>query len=277
MVQCMKKSQIIFIFAGLVMLAALYSLPMIVVDNDADNLSVEEDDLSSGIDSADALHNAILSPEAKSIIEKLTGEMDMADDKENFIIFADSIASFYAEGGKLDSAAYFYGLVAEKYPGPDTWEKAGNAYYEAFGYSMDEQKTQSLASKTRAYLNKVLGENPERLDLKTKVAMTYVSSSNPMQGITMLREILEQDPQNEAALFNMGVLSMQSGQYKMAVERFERLVAKNPGHVQGQFYLGVSYFESKQRNKAKKQFEMLKKETDDPQILSGIENYLERL
>jgi tetratricopeptide (TPR) repeat protein len=273
----MKKSQIIFIVAGLVMVATLYSLPMIVVENDGENLSMEEDDLSSDFDSTGALHNATLSAEAQSVIEKLVGEMDVADDKEKFVIFADSIASFYEEGGKLDSAAYFYGLAAEKYPDLNTWEKAGNAYYEAFGYSMDEQKTQALASKTRAYLNKVLEKNPERLDLKTKVAMTYVSSPNPMQGITMLRDILEEDPQNEAALFNMGILSMQSGQYKKAVERFELLVANNPEHIQGQFYLGVCYFESKQRNKARKQFEMLKNQTDDPQVLSGIENYLERL
>jgi cytochrome c-type biogenesis protein CcmH/NrfG len=104
-----------------------------------------------------------------------------------------------------------------------------------------------------------------------------VSSSNPMQGITMLREILEQDPTNESALFNMGVLSMQSGQYKMAVQRFEELVANHPRNIEGQFFLGVSYYESKQQNKAKTQLQLVRDMTDDPQILAGVENYLDRL
>jgi len=107
--------------------------------------------------------------------------------------------------------------------------------------------------------------------------MTYVSSANPMQGITMLRDILEEDPENEEGLFNMGILSMQSGQYKRAVERFEKLVEHHPDNIQGQFYLGVSLFESNQKKRAKTQLEELRKQTEDPQILSGIENYLDRL
>jgi tetratricopeptide (TPR) repeat protein len=272
----MKKTQIIFLSFAIVLIVVLYSLPTIVVDNSSDGIVMEDNDLGNSMNLGDQ-HSSSLSPEAQAMIERLKGEMDSEESKEKLAIFADSTAAIYAERGKLDSAAYFYGLSAEYLPGEDKWEIAGNAYYEAFGFSMDEGKTQNLASKTRLYLNKVLERNPERLDLKTKVAMTYVSTTNPMQGITMLREILEQDPKNESALFNMGVLSMQSGQYKRAVERFEELVMHYPSNIEGQFYLGVSYFESNQKNKAKKQFENLKPLTSDPQIQTGIENYLDRL
>ncbi|EPR66399.1 hypothetical protein ADICYQ_4533 [Cyclobacterium qasimii M12-11B] len=75
----------------------------------------------------------------------------------------------------------------------------------------------------------------------------------------------------------MGILSMQSGQYKRAVERFETLVQYHPENIQGQFYLGVSLFESNQKKQAKTHLEGLRNKTTDPQILSGIENYLDRL
>jgi outer membrane protein len=272
----MKKTQIIFLAFGIVLIAVLYSLPTIVVDNDNDNVVIEENDLGNSMN-LDNLHTPTLSPEAQAMIERLKGEMESAENQEKIATFADSTALIYAEKGKLDSAAYFYGLAADNLPNENRWEIAGNAYYEAFGFSMDEAKTQNLAAQTRLYLSKVLEKNPDRLDLKTKIAMTYVSSASPMQGITMLREILEQDPKNESALFNMGVLSMQSGQYLRAVERFEELTQNYPSNIEGQFYLGVSYFESNQKNKAKKQFEKLKPLTDDPQIQTGIENYLERL
>jgi len=272
----MKKTQIIFLSIGIILTAALYTLPTIVVDNDIDEVVMEDNDLGNSFNLADQ-HASSLSPEAQSMIERLKGEMNLEENKEKLAIFADSTAAIYAEKGKLDSAAYFYGLAADNLPAEGRWEIAGNAYYEAFGFSMDEKKTQDLASKTRLYLNKVLEGKPDRLDLKSKVAMTYVSSANPMQGIAMLREILEQDPKNESALFNMGVLSMQSGQYKRAVERFEELVLHYPSNIEGQFYLGVSYFESNQKNKAKTQFERVKPLTTDPQIQTGIENYLERL
>ncbi|EON75222.1 hypothetical protein ADIS_4393 [Lunatimonas lonarensis] len=272
----MKKSQIIFLLFGIVLIVVLYSLPMVVVDNQGEGAIEEEADLGNSFN-PDNQHNASLTPEAQSLIDKLKGEMEIEEDKEKFAIFADSTGAIYAERGKLDSAAYFYGLAADNSPTLEKIEKAGSAFYEAFTYSMDEAKTAALAGKTRAYLNKVLESKPERLDLKTKVAMTYVSTSNPMQGITMLRDILEQDPTNESALFNMGILSMQSGQYKRAAERFEDLVRHHPGNVQGQFYLGVSYFESDQKNKAKKQLEALKELTDDDQILAAVANYLERM
>ena len=51
-----------------------------------------------------------------------------------------------------------------------------------------------------------------------------------MQGIMMLREVLEEDPKNELALFNMGMLSIQSGQYDKAVERLVEL-GKNQSQI----------------------------------------------
>ncbi|WP_439483146.1 tetratricopeptide repeat protein [Cyclobacterium plantarum] len=273
----MKRSQIVFVLAGLLLTYLLYRLPMVVVDNEEQQLAEGGGGLGSDFSTDGETHNSSLDQRDLEVIENLMAEMEGEPDDKNFVIFADSIAKVYEAGGKIDSAAYFYSLIAEKVPGIENWEKAGNTYYEAFGFSMDDAKTERLAENTREYLGKVLESQPERLDLKTKIAMTYVSSSNPMQGITMLREILEEDPDNEEALFNMGILSMQGGQYKRAVERFEKLVANHPDNIQGQFYLGVSLFESNQKDRAREQLQSLKGKTDDPQILSGIENYLDRL
>ncbi len=272
----MKKSQIILLLVVIVAVGLLYSLPRVVVDNTEENEGLEQADTAASA-SAEEIHNANLSLSDRERVDQLRSQLEKEENKEKFAIFADSIASFYVSSGMYDSAAYYLGRSAEEFPETKSWEKAGNAYYEAFGFAMEDEKAIYLAKQTRKYLNKVLENDPSRLDLKTKVAMTYVSSSNPMQGIMMIREILEEDPQNREALFNMGILSMQSGQYKKAVGRFEDLVQYHPDHIQGQFYLGVSYFESKQKNKAKKQFQKVKSMTDDPMIISSVDNYLGQL
>ncbi|MEX2592361.1 MAG: tetratricopeptide repeat protein [Anditalea sp.] len=273
----MKKSQIIFLAVGIVFIGLLYSLPRVVVENSPESVPMEEVGSAGIPGEAEETHEPVLSTTEREQVNSLKAELDNEDDREKFTILADSIGNMFLDAGKLDSAAYFYGLIADKVPEITYLEKAGNTYYEAYGFAMSEGKTAYFADKTREYLNQVLEKDPSRLDLRTKVAMTYVSSSNPMQGIIMLKEVLEEDPQNELALFNMGVLSMQSGQYKIAVERFEDLIANHPGNIEGQFYLGVSYFESKQNNKAKKQLQMVKEMTDDPQIIAGVDNYLDRL
>ncbi|WP_194775226.1 tetratricopeptide repeat protein [Pararhodonellum marinum] len=273
----MRKSQILLLVLAVTMVVVLFALPTVVVDNDEGNTNFEETSGTPSAQETPDIHDSPLPEGASQQIRNWRSAMELEESSEKFATFADSIASQYASAGKFDSSAYYYGLTAEKFPQIENWEKAGNAYYEAFGFALNEEKVVYLAGKTRDYLNKVLEKDPERLDLKTKVAMTYVSSSNPMQGITMLREVLEQDPRHELALFNMGILSMQSGQYKRASERFEELVDYHPENMQGQFYLGVSYFESKQKNKAKKQFQKVKDLTQDPMILTSVDNYLQQL
>jgi tetratricopeptide (TPR) repeat protein len=273
----MKKSQIIVLSLGLVLIAGLFTLPRIVVDNKPDNENMEQAAGNEASSVSGEMHDPNVSSTDREIMENLKVKLVNEDSKENFAIFADSIGSLYVSSGKFDSAAYYFESAAVKVPESKRWEKAGNAYYEAYGFAMNEEKISYLAGKTRENLNKVIEADPERLDLKTKVAMTYVSSSNPMQGIVMLREILEKDESNQEALFNMGLLSMQSGQYKKAAERFEDLVSYHPEHLQGNFYLAVSYFESKQKNKAKKQFELVKSMTQDPMILNSVETYLDRI
>ena len=127
------------------------------------------------------------------------------------------------------------------------------------------------------HLGEILENHPERLDLKTKIAMTYVSSQNPMQGILLLREVIESDPENEEALYNLGLLSRQSGQLDKAIERFSKIVSINPDHIQARFLLAVTYLDLGESNKAKEQFEIVKRTNDDPAVQATVDSYLEKI
>ncbi len=272
----MKRNQLIVAALGLAAIIALYSLPKVVVDNEESIEGLNEGGASTGEEVVE-MHEAELTPEQAERRAENQSVVENASSIEDKISSATVLAEMYQELGKFDSAAYYYGVISAETGLIPDFETTGLAYYEAFSFALDAQKVAMMAEKTRENLNRVLDSDPARLDLKTKVAMTYVSSSNPMQGITMLREILAEDPQNEEALFNMGILSIQSGQYKRAAERFEELVKFHPGNLQGQFYLGVSYFEAKQKNKAKAQFEEVMKMTNDERILGSVQSYLDQL
>jgi Tfp pilus assembly protein PilF len=279
----MKKSQLVLVALGITAVIGLYSLPKVVVDNEATAAKVEETGESGGDnspspDQISESHENELSSANREQANQLIANFLNAPTKEEKVAAAQVLAGIYKEEGIFDSAAYYWTQAAELLPeNLFLAEEAGKASYEAFSFALDKKKVETLAEKTRGYLNRVLEKDPSRLDLKTKIAMTYVSSPNPMQGITMLREVLEKDPKNEDGLFNMGVLSMQSGQYKRAADRFEELIKYHPQNIQGQFYLGVSYFEAKENNKAKAQFEAVKKITQDPLILNSVQGYLDKL
>src|SRR5690606_1504126 len=145
----MKKTQIFLLLAGIVLIVGLYTLPRIVVDNSDENIVMEETDSVSATPSAEEAHEASLSPSDRGQVDNMKAALENEEDLGEFVNLADSIGKVYLSSGKLDSAAYFYGLIADRVPEPNHLEKAGNSYYEAYGFAMNPEKTAYLAEKTR--------------------------------------------------------------------------------------------------------------------------------
>lgn len=87
----------------------------------------------------------------------------------------------------------------------------------------------------------VSAETPAGSVDKIDEAIAKVNSENPMEGIFMLRAILEKDPNNVKAIFAMGMLSVRSGQYEKAVVRFKKLLELEPNRAEAHKMLGDSY------------------------------------
>jgi tetratricopeptide (TPR) repeat protein len=75
-----------------------------------------------------------------------------------------------------------------------------------------------------------------------------------MMGVGLLKEVLQQDPDNRKALNYIGLFSMQSAQYDKAIERFEHLVKLGPDNDPDYpFYyrsLGQAYAAAGKKNEA---------------------------
>ena len=190
---------------------------------------------------------------------------------------ASQLADAYYKASKYDSAGYYYEEAAKARPGETTYKKAGDSYYEAFTYAPTQERAGELGAKARDMYTQVLKNNPSDLDAKTNVAMTYIATTNPMQGIMLLREVISADPNNEKALFNLGVLSMQSGQYDKAAERFQKLVSLNADNVEATFYLGVSLAKTGKREEARALFNKVKGMSNDPALEASVEEALAAL
>ncbi len=264
--------------SAVVIVAILFTLPKVVVENDEGQMADSESTMSSADSQAEKVedvHTTELGADVASEIITLKEKLSVAENNEKSIIFADSLAKLYVKANKYDSAAKFFEIIANIQPNEANWLKTGDTYYEAYGFAMDPVKRENLGKKAREYFDKVLNEDKDNLSAQNKIAMTYLSSQNPMQGIMMLREILVKDPQNEDALFNLGILSMQSGQYDKAVERFNSLVEIYPSNTQAQFFLGVSLLEIGNKDKAKEQFKLVKSLDNDPAVQATVDTYLE--
>ena len=99
-----------------------------------------------------------------------------------------------------------------------------------------------------------------------------------MSGIQVLREIISTNPNNREALINLGLLSIQSGQFDRAVGRFEKLIELDSTDFEAMLYLGVAYMETGRRLEAESVFTNVASSNDtDPAVRQAAENYLSTL
>jgi tetratricopeptide (TPR) repeat protein len=267
----MLKTRILLVIGSVIVIWLIFLLPKVVVDNE----SVLQDTADASSAQSPEVH-AEAPPETLEAIRSLRHQMGDRLPKEKNAIFADSLANLYGDVGKFDSAAWFAEEASKFFNTTESWIKAGDQYYQAYTFAVDQGKQNQWAEKAREFFKKVLDSNPKNLEVKTKMAMTFLSAS-PMQGVLMLREVLAEDPKNELALLNMGMLSIQSGQHDKAVERLEELVKINPSHAQGQLLLGIALMNTGDKARAKQQFEKVKQMDKDPAVQATVDSYLKDL
>ena len=292
----MNKSVLFVIIVAAALTVGLYTRPKVVVRNEDKQLSTvtsgghamqAPNAVSSGADSlnvqsskngadASAIHEKPVSPAQQKQIQTLETAFASANPAQKEVLGL-KLINVFREATRYDSAAHYAELVALAQPNERTLLRAGDEYFEAYTFAVDEKKTSVLGQKTRQFYQQALAKNPNLLSAKANMAMTYVNTDTPMQGIMLLREVLKQEPTNELALFNLGLLSMRSNQYERAIERFRQILVNNPTSRKAQFYLGVSLAEAGQKAEAKQVLAQVKQQEKDPQILAAVREYEERL
>jgi len=271
----MKIKQIILLVFGVILVFFIYRLPKVLVA-DSTKLGEEESVTASPAKPEfQEIHSTAVSEKDKNLLFELKKQLNSFSESEKKVIFADSIANLFKRIGLYDSSATYFAYAAQLIPDIGQLEKAGDAYVKAF--SATNGKVEALNKSAQSFYQQVIGKQPENFEVKAKLAMTFISSKNPMQGITMLREILKKDPRNETAVYNMGVLSIESGQYDKAVERFKDLLKINPNHANGHFYLGLTYLNLGKKAMAKEEFEKAKDLNTDRAFQSIVDGYLKEI
>src|SRR6056300_1206131 len=89
-------------------------------------------------------------------------------------------------------------------------------------------------------------------EVSVKKASLLIEQGEIMEGVTLLKTVLEVDPNNLDAIWELGKLSMQSQQFDKAVERFEKFVSITTGEekVSGLISLSDAQFFNEDKEKA---------------------------
>jgi len=270
----MHISRIILTAVAILLVVGMYFLPKVVVENEqTDEPTLEAAQESAPVASA---HLREVPDSEAELIALFKEEFKKAENPEKSANFADSLAITFADLNFHDSAAYYAVQALQLDSTAARLINAADNHFEAFNYAVELEEKEYWGQLSRKYYQSALDNDAQLYDEKAKMALTYLPTQ-PMQGVILLREVVEAAPSNRLALYNLGLLSLQSNQFDKAVQRFESLVEAYPDDLEGQFYLGVAYFESGQTADAKSQFQKLQDLDISPEMRSNLEAYMEEL
>ncbi len=242
----MNKQQIFLTIGGVALIVLLFQLPKVVVENDESAMSME--------------HEVEIDESTRQRIAELKLKLEESENSKISINFADSLAKEFLQFQLTDSATRYAEIILAEDTTVMARQLAALIYYQAYrigsGRGLGE-KAVGYAAKARNLLTALVDEQPENSSLKNKLAMTLMASENPMQGVMMLREIVEAEPENRETILNLGVLAVQSGQYERAIDRFDKLLTLDSMDYEATFYKAVSLTESGEKEEGKELFESI--------------------
>lgn len=148
----------------------------------------------------------------------------------NDTVALDSLIDQYEELQQFNFSAYYHTLKAEIKNNKESWVLAGDRQYSVSqNNAYDSAFNHILLDKSINSYNKALEFDSNDLDIKTKLGEAYMmNAEQPMQGITMLLDVVKQDSMNVNANLALGKFGIVSGQYDKALNRLEKVLSLQP-------------------------------------------------
>jgi tetratricopeptide (TPR) repeat protein len=204
-------------------------------------------------------------------------ENELGKNPDN-VVLLDSLGKQWDKLGQPVISSHYFEMIAEHEPGEKSWLNAAYRYFDAFRMVADSGLRSRMITKAISCYNNVLHFNPENLDAKTDLGACYAEGTGePMKGILLLREVVAKNPEHENAQFNLGILSVRSGQYEKAIDRFQKVLQINPARKEMYFMIGKSYAMEGNKEKAIENLEKLKKETTDLQLIEQTNSLINQI
>lgn len=217
-----------------------------------------------------------LNASLKAQISDLEAQLKSASANDKLDLYK-KLAQQWDDVNLTTPSSLYFEMIAEKAPAFDSWLKAGDKFTDAYQQSMDTLVQPTLVQKAISSYQKADKLKPNTLEVKTGLGIAYVTGTpNPMQGITLLLDVVKQDPKNLKANLNLGLFSMKSGQFDKAVERFKTVIAIAPS-AEAWFYLASSFESMDKKTEAIAAYLKTKEIAADPNMSQFVDRKINEL
>ena len=277
----MKKqtTQSRFIIVILSVLCVFLSV-LLFIANRVPNSTKPKAENSGDGDFSPLLSNAVkgLSKESAKQWSNISSNTTSDKSADVRLVWFDSLIIFWDNQNRPDLSAFFSKEKAQISGKSKDWDYAGKRFFFAVKFIKDAEIQTRLYSLSKSCFEKTLSLDPKNVDAKIDLASCLVeSSSNPMEGITMLREIERKDSNNVKLQLTFGFFSVKSQQWERAIARFKKALVLDSNYIEAHLHLADAYEQSGRIKECKNELERFLKKTSDPVAKETIQGYLNKL
>lgn len=189
-----------------------------------------------------------------------------------------ALVAVYHQKGESVAEAYYSDLAARKTGNGKLLERAGDLFGATSAISNTEAMQTYLVEKAVSAYEGALAADTANIPLQMKLAGMYIEQgTNPMVGITMLLDIVKNDPDNTDAQLMLGKFAMMSGQFEKAVQRLEKVIYLRPRSNDVLFLLAIAHENNGNKQKALELLELCKQQEQNQDLKREISSYIDRL
>ena len=222
-----------------------------------------------------------LTPEQQTYVTQLEAAVVRGDVKKQQIKVYNQLATFWKDTAHLLLPYSHYLAEAAKL---ENSEKSLTFAAQFFLKEVRKQENPALrtwiATQAKNLFERSLSINPANDSNKIGLGSCYLFgniSSNPMEGIKLIREVAEKDPENTYAQFTLGYAAIMSAQWDRAIERLTIVVAKEPDNEEVNLLLAEAYERKGDKENAIKWYQSSRKLIADPAFIAEIDKRINSL
>lgn len=284
----MKKQQYVLSALALLLCFALYFGGKTVPDKSAITHS-EGDGHDHSADAPQKIDlntlltaaKANITPSQAQRLTALENSVTRGDVKDQQIHAFHEIARFWLDSArKFDLYAYYTSEAAKLENSEKSLTFAARLFLDRLMMSGNPAMQNWLANNAKVLLENALKINPANDSSSIGLGACYLFgniSSNPMEGITLIKKVVDRNPENIYGQMMLALGGKKSGQYDKAIERFLLVVKKEPDNIEAIFHIAECYDLKGDKSNAIVYYEKARELVKIPQAKEELSNRIMEL
>ena len=185
-----------------------------------------------------------LTQEQVSRLSQLENSISRGDVANQKLHLYHQLANFWKDTARVFAPFALYTAEAARLENSEkSLTFAARLFLEGLKNEEDVQLKQWEAVQAKDLFERSLKINPANDSSKVNLGAVYLYGglASPMEGIKMIREVVEKDSTNIHAQMTLGEASLISGQLDKAIERFTTVVRLQPDNLEAIFRVAEAY------------------------------------